>query len=164
MGKYDRFALWRSHYVYTHCYHGHLPQIITIFCPDVMHIDYKLHLNDITQTKSMYIIYLYTFSLMASSHILSAVEPSLMSNNSNSSPSHGGGNGGQTTNLHQLTSSHQHSHHGSPMSLNGANDMRLGTPTELMAERNLCVSLDDRELWTRFQNLTNEMIVTKNGR
>jgi T-box len=31
-------------------------------------------------------------------------------------------------------------------------------------ERNLMVSLDDRELWCRFQNLTNEMIVTKNGR
>ncbi|XP_036326322.1 T-related protein-like [Rhagoletis pomonella] len=31
-------------------------------------------------------------------------------------------------------------------------------------ERNLHVSLDDRELWLRFQNLTNEMIVTKNGR
>lgn len=26
------------------------------------------------------------------------------------------------------------------------------------------VNLDDRELWCRFQNLTNEMIVTKNGR
>lgn len=31
-------------------------------------------------------------------------------------------------------------------------------------ERNLTVNLDDRELWCRFQNLTNEMIVTKNGR
>ncbi|XP_055371853.1 T-related protein [Condylostylus longicornis] len=31
-------------------------------------------------------------------------------------------------------------------------------------DRNLHVSLDDRELWMRFQNLTNEMIVTKNGR
>lgn len=26
------------------------------------------------------------------------------------------------------------------------------------------INLDDRELWCRFQNLTNEMIVTKNGR
>lgn len=26
------------------------------------------------------------------------------------------------------------------------------------------VTLDDRELWTKFQCLTNEMIVTKNGR
>ncbi|XP_037025403.1 T-related protein isoform X3 [Bradysia coprophila] len=31
-------------------------------------------------------------------------------------------------------------------------------------DRNVMVSLDDRELWMRFQNLTNEMIVTKNGR
>jgi len=31
-------------------------------------------------------------------------------------------------------------------------------------ERELRVALDDRELWTRFQSLTNEMIVTKNGR
>lgn len=31
-------------------------------------------------------------------------------------------------------------------------------------EGNLRVTLDDRELWLRFQNLTNEMIVTKNGR
>lgn len=29
---------------------------------------------------------------------------------------------------------------------------------------NARVKLDDRELWTRFQNLTNEMIVTKSGR
>lgn len=31
-------------------------------------------------------------------------------------------------------------------------------------ERNLMVNLDERDLWCRFQNLTNEMIVTKNGR
>lgn len=31
-------------------------------------------------------------------------------------------------------------------------------------EKNLMINLDDRELWCRFQNLTNEMIVTKNGR
>lgn len=31
-------------------------------------------------------------------------------------------------------------------------------------DRNLHVTLDDCELWLRFQNLTNEMIVTKNGR
>ncbi|KAG5678265.1 hypothetical protein PVAND_007956 [Polypedilum vanderplanki] len=31
-------------------------------------------------------------------------------------------------------------------------------------DRNLVVNLDDRDLWCRFQNLTNEMIVTKNGR
>lgn len=31
-------------------------------------------------------------------------------------------------------------------------------------ERNVMISLDDRDLWCRFQTLTNEMIVTKNGR
>ncbi|XP_021933935.1 brachyury protein [Zootermopsis nevadensis] len=35
-----------------------------------------------------------------------------------------------------------------------------GDPTE----RDLQVTLDDRDLWTKFQCLTNEMIVTKNGR
>jgi hypothetical protein len=31
-------------------------------------------------------------------------------------------------------------------------------------EGNVMVTLDERDLWLRFQNLTNEMIVTKNGR
>lgn len=31
-------------------------------------------------------------------------------------------------------------------------------------ERDINVTLDDRELWCRFQCFTNEMIVTKNGR
>lgn len=31
-------------------------------------------------------------------------------------------------------------------------------------ERRLHLSLDDRDLWIKFQSLTNEMIVTKNGR
>ena len=31
-------------------------------------------------------------------------------------------------------------------------------------DADLNVTLDDRDLWMRFQNLTNEMIVTKNGR
>lgn len=35
-----------------------------------------------------------------------------------------------------------------------------GDPTE----RELNVSLDERELWQKFKDLTNEMIVTKNGR
>lgn len=35
-----------------------------------------------------------------------------------------------------------------------------GDPTE----RDMCVTLDDRDLWCRFQCFTNEMIVTKNGR
>ncbi|XP_049767247.1 T-related protein-like [Schistocerca cancellata] len=32
------------------------------------------------------------------------------------------------------------------------------------SERDLSITLDDRDLWTKFQCLTNEMIVTKNGR
>lgn len=31
-------------------------------------------------------------------------------------------------------------------------------------DADLNITLDDRDLWLRFQNLTNEMIVTKNGR
>lgn len=31
-------------------------------------------------------------------------------------------------------------------------------------ERDLQVTLDDRDLWVRFQCFTNEMIVTKSGR
>lgn len=32
------------------------------------------------------------------------------------------------------------------------------------SDRDMCVTLDDRDLWVRFQCFTNEMIVTKNGR
>lgn len=35
-----------------------------------------------------------------------------------------------------------------------------GDPTE----RELKLALDESELWTKFKDLTNEMIVTKNGR
>jgi hypothetical protein len=35
-----------------------------------------------------------------------------------------------------------------------------GDPTE----RRLKVTLEERELWTKFMELTNEMIVTKSGR
>lgn len=66
---------------------------------------------------------------MATSHILSAIEPTLAN----------------STGLGPLSTNLQNSR--SP-------DL----------DRNLNVSLDDRELWMRFQNLTNEMIVTKNGR
>ncbi|XP_055682221.1 T-related protein isoform X1 [Lutzomyia longipalpis] len=66
---------------------------------------------------------------MATSHILSAIEPL------------NGANGAATA-----TTGGSHS--------NRSPDI----------ERNLNVTLDDRELWLRFQNLTNEMIVTKNGR
>ncbi|KAF4520498.1 hypothetical protein B566_EDAN004749 [Ephemera danica] len=37
-------------------------------------------------------------------------------------------------------------------------------PTQDDSDCDIHVSLDDRELWTKFQCLTNEMIVTKNGR
>lgn len=39
-----------------------------------------------------------------------------------------------------------------------------GNSTRNGREREVNVALDDRELWVRFQTLTNEMIVTKNGR
>ena len=35
-----------------------------------------------------------------------------------------------------------------------------GDPTE----KRLNITLDDRDLWSKFQSLTNEMIVTKSGR
>lgn len=42
----------------------------------------------------------------------------------------------------------------------------LGPPAPISAGQGLplSLSLEDRELWTRFQCITNEMIVTKNGR
>lgn len=82
---------------------------------------------------------------MATSHILSAIDP-LMTGSSNGSP------GGATS------GSMAHSNASSAGS-GGASHGRGGA-----SERNLSVTLDDRDLWLRFQNLTNEMIVTKNGR
>lgn len=35
---------------------------------------------------------------------------------------------------------------------------------EDMRERDIQISLDDRDLWNRFKEFTNEMIVTKSGR
>lgn len=42
----------------------------------------------------------------------------------------------------------------------------LGPPAAITGNQGLplSLSLEDRELWTRFQCITNEMIVTKNGR
>lgn len=42
----------------------------------------------------------------------------------------------------------------------------LGPPAAISGNQGLplSLSLEDRELWTRFQCITNEMIVTKNGR
>lgn len=40
----------------------------------------------------------------------------------------------------------------------------VSAKAEPSAERECRVSLEERDLWTKFQELTNEMIVTKNGR
>lgn len=45
---------------------------------------------------------------------------------------------------------------------NGNNNIDSNHSSQI--ERNFVVTLDDRDLWMRFQALTNEMIVTKNGR
>ena len=41
----------------------------------------------------------------------------------------------------------------------GSNGQQCGNSNQVLS-----LSLEDRELWTRFQCITNEMIVTKNGR
>lgn len=43
-------------------------------------------------------------------------------------------------------------------------ELRAGSEKGDPTERELKVSLDDGELWHKFKDLTNEMIVTKNGR
>lgn len=82
---------------------------------------------------------------MATSHILSAIDP-LMTASSN------GGSTGATTNGSNMSQS------------GGGSGGTLGGHGRGGREQNLAVTLDDRDLWMRFQNLTNEMIVTKNGR
>ena len=37
-------------------------------------------------------------------------------------------------------------------------------PANASIDRECRVSLEERDLWSKFQELTNEMIVTKNGR
>uniref|UniRef100_A0A4W4FBJ3 T-box transcription factor T n=1 Tax=Electrophorus electricus TaxID=8005 RepID=A0A4W4FBJ3_ELEEL len=44
------------------------------------------------------------------------------------------------------------------------NELQAGSEKGDPTERDLKVSLDDLELWQKFKELTNEMIVTKNGR
>ncbi|XP_075194332.1 T-box transcription factor T isoform X1 [Anomaloglossus baeobatrachus] len=44
------------------------------------------------------------------------------------------------------------------------NELQAGSEKGDPTERELKVSLEDQELWVRFKELTNEMIVTKNGR
>uniref|UniRef100_A0A182V6S4 T-box domain-containing protein n=1 Tax=Anopheles merus TaxID=30066 RepID=A0A182V6S4_ANOME len=93
---------------------------------------------------------------MATSHILSAIDPIITG--SANTPTGGGMNGTDAGSIS-----------------NGANTGGGGGTTTLLqsgstvmgrgaGDRSLSVTLDDRDLWLRFQNLTNEMIVTKNGR
>lgn len=78
---------------------------------------------------------------MSTSYLLSTIEPNLigMSVNTDDDQDHKMKIGTNLTNLGNM---------------NRSPDL----------ERNLSVVLDDRDLWCRFQNLINEMIVTKNGR
>jgi len=113
---------------------------------------------------------------MTTSHILSAVDPTTgLSGNVSGGGGGGGGTGGSGSPQHVTHNGHGHGHvglggvvavtaGGSSASGNGGHRVvgGAGSPNEL--DRNLRISLDDRELWLRFQNLTNEMIVTKNGR
>lgn len=117
---------------------------------------------------------------MTTSHILSAVDPTT-GLNGNVAAGGGGGGGGAGGAGGQGSPSPQHgvAHNGHAHAMGGVGGAAVamasggavgghrivggaGSPNEL--DRNLRVSLDDRELWLRFQNLTNEMIVTKNGR
>lgn len=113
---------------------------------------------------------------MTTSHILSAVDPTtgLSGNVTTNGGGGGGGSGGSGSPQHISHNGHGHGHNhglGGVVAVaaggstgNGGHRVvgGAGSPNEL--DRNLRVSLDDRELWLRFQNLTNEMIVTKNGR
>ncbi|XP_017121922.1 T-related protein isoform X1 [Drosophila elegans] len=115
---------------------------------------------------------------MTTSHILSAVDPTTGLSGNVSGGGAGGGGGGGTggsgSPQHVTHNGHGHGHGmggvvvgtagGAGVSGNGGHRVvgGAGSPNEL--DRNLRISLDDRELWLRFQNLTNEMIVTKNGR
>lgn len=44
------------------------------------------------------------------------------------------------------------------------NELQAGSEKGDPTERQLKVGLDENELWQKFKELTNEMIVTKNGR
>ncbi|XP_017137828.1 T-related protein isoform X1 [Drosophila miranda] len=111
---------------------------------------------------------------MTTSHILSAVDPTTGLNGNVAagggagSPQHVTHNGHGQGHGHGQAHGHGHGqgHGGGVVAVasgpSGNGRAGPGSPSEL--DRNLRVSLDDRELWLRFQNLTNEMIVTKNGR
>ena len=93
---------------------------------------------------------------MATSHILSAIDP-LMTASSN-----GGSPVGATSNGSSMSQSVGSGGGGSALGGHGGRGGGGGGAGS--REQNLSVTLDDRDLWLRFQNLTNEMIVTKNGR
>lgn len=110
---------------------------------------------------------------MTTSHILSAVDPTTGLNGNVAAGGNGAAGGDSPSPHHAAHNGHGHGHGmgvvGGAVALGsagGGGGHRIvggaGSPNEL--DRNLRVSLDDRELWLRFQNLTNEMIVTKNGR
>ena len=51
-----------------------------------------------------------------------------------------------------------------PISTDDLDDRRGSEQCDGGSSQGLSLSLEDRDLWTRFQCITNEMIVTKNGR
>ncbi|XP_035784888.1 T-related protein-like [Anopheles albimanus] len=99
---------------------------------------------------------------MATSHILSAIDP-IITGSTNTTVSSGGAlgsmNGGAGGGGGGGSGSGGDGSNG-----NGTGGSSTGIMGRSTVDRNLSVTLDDRELWLRFQNLTNEMIVTKNGR
>ncbi|XP_058116231.1 T-related protein [Anopheles ziemanni] len=101
---------------------------------------------------------------MATSHILSAIDP-VITGSANTPPNGGGGQGGGMNGGDAGPGSNGGmGSNGGPV---GGSMLQSGGSTAIgraNGDRNLSVTLDDRELWLRFQNLTNEMIVTKNGR
>uniref|UniRef100_A0A182RVG7 T-box domain-containing protein n=1 Tax=Anopheles funestus TaxID=62324 RepID=A0A182RVG7_ANOFN len=94
---------------------------------------------------------------MATSHILSAIDPIITG--SANTPTSGGMNGGDGGSVPNGASTGAGSTVGGTLLQSGSTVMGRGA-----GDRSLSVTLDDRDLWLRFQNLTNEMIVTKNGR
>lgn len=96
---------------------------------------------------------------MATSHILTSIEPSMMSVGS---PPVGMQQNSLSPNGYHPNNGNSPPNHIQHLNGNGSNYTNSRSPDQI--DRNLNVSLDDRDLWMRFQNLTNEMIVTKNGR
>uniref|UniRef100_A0A182N2T0 T-box domain-containing protein n=1 Tax=Anopheles dirus TaxID=7168 RepID=A0A182N2T0_9DIPT len=106
---------------------------------------------------------------MATSHILSAIDPIITgtANTPNGGGMNGGGDG-TVPNGAAGGAGQGGANGGSGGSAVVAGSL-LHPGSTVMGrgaggDRSLSVTLDDRDLWLRFQNLTNEMIVTKNGR